>query len=234
MTDLAEKLKNALSNNTKDNSQYGKLPSYEDILIIKSDPLRKQWDKLNIIRKNLLILDKYVKYNKGESLIGFLKKEGESGMSKLVLDKIGDKNDETGGIKAYFLSLQKHYDDEERKYDNLEIQVKNKDSAKDNINSFMIGRIDKREIRSKLRNSELKKLKDSKMGFFKQEEPKDLSANGYQTSKDVSIQKTISEKNKVETPQDKINRARKIVVSLAGVGILIGVGTAIYNSFKHE
>lgn len=231
MSELAEKLSKALSSKVKDNSEYGKLPTYEDILLIKSEqPIRKQWDKLNLIRKNLLILNRFLKNNKRESLNAFLKNSNELGMSKMVLDKIGNKTDETGGIKAYFLSLQKLYDSEEMKYDEMEIKSKIDDSIDSAVRSSRESRMDKREIRRKIGKDRMKKLKDSGKGFFKQEEPQDLTkavvpANYLDKNADGSD-------NKKETPEEKINRARKIVVSLAGVGIVIGVGFAIHSAFK--
>src|SRR3990167_3007178 len=120
---LADQLKEAKFNF----SDYARLPIKEDVLIFKKpsgsdaddDALMKQWEKLQYLQKHLKTINRYIQKNKGEKLNEWLK-INNVGLSKIVLNKIGNHNNETGGISSYFFNLQNFYDIEEEKYDKVE------------------------------------------------------------------------------------------------------------------
>ena len=234
-----------------DFSTYAKLPLMDDALVIeepefedrKAKVLFKQWEKLNYLRKNLKILDQYIHNNNIESLSEWLKKNG-SGMSDVVIKKIGKYNNETGGISAYFFNLQKLYDENEAKYDALEAKSKPGDGDEEAIAKMRGEREEKRKNRSQTRKALLKDLKANNKGYlkieFEEEHPAEveMAADGG-ASKDEPVKEDVKKTNPVvEKEADKVkneiektgSKTGKLIVVIAGVSLAIATIAAVASS----
>lgn len=245
MSDFSEKLKEALANSDINKAEYGLLPRRDDVILYEYPEktldgfpnIEKLWGRLNIIRKNLKIVSRYLSGNKGETLRQWAEKNGEQGISKVVLDKIGSHNDETGGISAYFLNLQNFYDQEESIYDDCEQQMLMPPEMAGNIGNMKAARAEKRKIRRKIRNLKLKDMKRDGNGFLvletKQEEPVpalEMAADGKTDEKPASLSSEKKEEVKIpEEAKNKLSAAGKVIIGIAGATIVIGIGVAIYN-----
>ncbi len=215
---LADQLKSIKSEPT-DVSEYGKLPVREDIVVLEP-AAQKQWDKLRMIRKNLKVVDKYIATSGGETLNEWIAATKNDGISKVVLDKIGSHNDATGGISAYFFNLQKFYDQEEQKYDEIEEKEILPDDIKKMVGDLRADRSEKRGNRAKARKIKLRDLKKDDKGYLvvEIEEPEVLNADGGQEQP--------APEPKLENPKDVIEKSKKnIGVWIAGTLILITVIT---------
>jgi hypothetical protein len=156
-----------------DPHSYGKMPKREDIFYAtqtlapdKQKEVIDQWSKLNLIRKNLKILDRYIAENKGKTLIDWLKSTNEHGISQNVLNKIGQFNDDTKGISMYFLRLQQIYDDEEEQYDALEGGESMPDYEKSDSEPMRNERKEKRKDRREARKLKLKDFEKDDKGYL--------------------------------------------------------------------
>ena len=150
--------------------EYGRLPIRETILILSKKPkgeyIQALWEKLLLIRKNLKIVDKYIHNNKNETINEWIYNNQNEGMSHIVLSKIGNRNNETGGVTAYFLDLQKFYDQEEEKYNKIESEIKIPEDDQRCIYKFREERREKSKERAKIRQLKTKELKKEGKGFF--------------------------------------------------------------------
>ncbi|MEK6879110.1 MAG: hypothetical protein AABY22_05850 [Nanoarchaeota archaeon] len=159
-----------------DVSDYANLPLKEDVLAIeepveedrKKKVLYAQWKKLNIIRKNLKILDGYIQNNKGESLVDWLNANNVH-IHDIIFKKVGKFNNDTGGISVYFLNLQNLYNDQEALYDKYEAESKVPQEDKKKVDDLREARGEKRKIRREFRKVLLKDLKKDNKGFLQVE-----------------------------------------------------------------
>lgn len=192
---------------------YARLPIREDVIVFKKGneeykEIMKQWEKLVYLQKHLRIIDKYIHKNKGETLSQWLQ-NNNTGLSKMVLDKIGNHNDETGGITMYFLNLQNFYDSEEEKYDKMEEDSNIPADIHRVVKELRDGRIEKRRNRKKARKIRMKDLKTDGKGYLyvESEEPP------------VQEEKTPKEQNEKNESVDKI--ADTVVKTKKNIGIWI-------------
>ena len=209
-----------------DFSTYARLPVRDDILIIndpKEGALLKQWEKLNYLRKHLKILDEYISNNKGQTLAQWLS-GWKRGLSKIVLDKIGSHNNDTGGISVYFLNLQTFYDEQEAVYDALEARAAVPADLKEPVGAMREARAEKRKNRAVVRKARQKDLKADNKGyllFTVEEEP----AAAEEEKKEEEVPK--KEEEKKTTPEEKIKKAGKVGVWIAGIVITVTAITVI-------
>lgn len=225
-----------------DFSTYGKLPLRDDVLAIeepefddrKAKVLLKKWELLNYLRKNLKILDGYLGNNKDESLIDWLKKNG-AGMSDVVIKKIGRFNNKTGGISAYFLNLQKMYDEKEADYDVWEMKSKVCDEDKDAVSKMRDERGEKRKNRQQIRKILFKDLKADNKGYLEieiEEEPVlVMAADGkVEDKKEPEVEEV---KQEVKEEVEKVKKSTgKIIVVIAGISLVIATVAAVTSSKK--
>ena len=216
-----------------DVSDYANLPLKEDVLAIeepveedrKKKVLYAQWKKLNIIRKNLKILDGYIQNNKGESLVDWLNANNVH-IHDIIFKKVGKFNNDTGGISVYFLNLQNLYNDQEALYDKYEAESKVPQEDKKKVDDLREARGEKRKIRREFRKVLLKDLKKDNKGFLqveveeepvaevKKEEPElELAAN----STNGDGEKVVKEIEKVK------NNTGKIIVTIVGISLAVAV-----------
>lgn len=262
-------MKNALAEKLKevkiDYSAYGTLPIREDAYLIqpaseedkKNKTLFKQWEKLNYIRKNLKILDRYIKTSGSEKLTDWLKKNNV-GMSTVVLEKIGSHTNETGGISAYFFNLQKFYDEQEIIYDIKEALAHVPADFSGAIDAMRKEREEKRNGRGKTRKLFIRDMKLDGKGYLNipEEMPtreelsagkglsavKDLastdglilSADGSQAAEEVK-KTTAPLENKNGADKAKIGeelkkKNKKIGIYVAGTVIFIATALALASS----
>lgn len=220
-------LKTQLGSLTLDFSAYGKLPIREDVLLAESGdgPLMKQWEKLQYIRKNLSILNRYVVSNKGEKIAVWLK-DNKEGMSPVVLEKIGAHNDETGGISAYFFNLQNFYDEQEALYDSMEAKDKFPDDVKKIAYDLRRGRAEKRVARRVIRKGKMKDLVADNKGYLKYEieEPTVVAVDGGEKAPAVVV--PTEEEKKVG--EAIVKSKKKIMIWIAGTLIAVtAIGFAV-------
>jgi len=163
-----------------DYQEYGRLPIHEDVLvfgvkknedgkIVSDRELLRQWKKLNLLRKNLKILNSYIqqnKDNKGETLNGWVARTGNRGISHLILKQIGDHTNETGGISAFFLNLQNFYDLQEEKYDALEMASQVSGDMEKSVLAMRDARQAKRRTRKKARKLKFKEMNTDGKGYL--------------------------------------------------------------------
>lgn len=209
-------------------SDYFRLPMREDVLVFNSaDGIVKQWEKLLYLQKHLKTINRYIEKNKGEKLNDWLK-TNNAGLSKIVLDKIGNHNNETGGISSYFFNLQNFYDIEEEKYDKMEESASMPDDLQNVISELRNKRTEKRTIRRKTRKLKMRDMKADGKGYLyvdveeppMQEEKKDETTN-------TEIKKAE------EKVVDAVNKGRKnIMVWIAGITISIAVISIITSDKK--
>lgn len=169
---LAEQL-SKIQFSTKD---YGSLPppdkTFEISKTLTPEDSKKfidQWEKLKLIRKNLLTLDRYISYNKGETLNEWLSKNSDN-IADRIRKELGDFNDKDKGISLYFLNLQKVYDDEEKKYDDYEGIDTMLEIDKGFFEPLNKERGGKRKNRIEGRNAKLRDFKKNDKGFLLIEE----------------------------------------------------------------
>ena len=222
-------IKDQLSGIKLDTSEYGWLPIREDVLCFDPDNgTQKQWEKLNIIRKNLKVVNKYIHPNKGESINDWITQTGNNGISKIVLSSIGKHNDETKGITAYFINLQKFYDQEEEKYDTLEENAGINTDMKLAISELRDERKEKRKIRRSARKLKLRDLKKD--------------GNGYLVVGDEEEPHKIEEKNEIKEQKESVlqtqelikNSKKRIRVWLVGAFITITAISLIASLSKKQ
>lgn len=159
---LADQLKNV----KLDSSDYSRLPIREDVLVFKdSANVMKQWNKLVSLQSHLKVINRYIQRNKGEKLNDWLKTNNLV-LSRNVLDKIGNHDNATGGISAYFLNLQNFYDGEEEKYDAMEENGGVPDDLQRILKEMRDARAEKRATRRKVRKLKLKDLKADGKGYL--------------------------------------------------------------------
>lgn len=221
---LADQLK-ATSLNFND---YGRLPMREDVLLFKHKegeiPLLKQWDKLRLIRKNLFVLNKYLQKNKGETVSEWLYDNKEH-LSDNALNKIGNYNDETGGISAYFFDLQNFYDQQEQEYDFAESKNTAPADAQKAINEMRLTRSTKRKARGIIRKEKLKNLKTDGKGFLLvtiEEPPVPEPVKNADGKTEAKSEKLVTEKKETDKAVEEIRKTRKkIAIYFAGAVFLI-------------
>lgn len=208
-----------------DISTYAHLPVRDDVLAIiamtdKEDKtLLKQWEKLNYLRKHLKILEKYIQTNEGEPLLEWLH-NNRQGLSDIVLKKIGNYNDDTGGISAYYLNLQSFYDKEEEKYDGMESKASIPEDSKTIIDDLRAKRTESRKIRIKVRKIKTKDMKIDNKGYL------------YVTIDEPKIQPPESLPTE-NSPSETIKKNTKnIGIWIAGTIILVGIIYAITSPKK--
>lgn len=214
---ISEQLKN-VKTEPADVSEYGQLPLREDVVVFEESTI-KQWDKLRIIRKNLKVVEKYLSSNNGEKLNVWIAETKNDGASKVVLEKIGNHNDATGGISAYYLNLQNYYDQEEKKYDELEAKDIVPDDVKASTGEKREVRAEKRKTRGQVRKLKMRDLKRDEKGYLvvEIEEPAVLNADGGQNDE---------EKKEIETPKkvgDEVLKKTKNNVGIWIAGTLITI-----------
>lgn len=221
---LADQLKNI----KLDFSEFGRIPIREDVLEFdRNDPdknksILKQWGKLNLLRKHLQILDKYIQSNKGETVLEWLQARNEQGFAQHVLNEIGKYNNSTGGISAYFLNLQDYYDKNEQLYDDMETKVSMPDDLKNSVAALRPSREEKRKNRGKSRKIKFRDMKKNNKGFFVVEVEEPVAVEEKNADAEISEEK---EKQIAETVK-KANK--KIGLYFAGAMIAItAIGVAI-------
>lgn len=155
-----------------DFSDYGQLPVKNDIIVLsKAQPpeqceiIYKQWETLNYLLKNLQTLNEYLQTNKGETLNAWLA-QTKSGISKSVVAKLGNHTNKTGGITAYFLNLQKIYNEEEAKYDNYEKKASVPDYFQGDAMNMQLRRLEKRKNRTASIKIQFRDLKKDDKGYL--------------------------------------------------------------------
>lgn len=235
---LAEQLKGASLNF----NDYGRLPMREDMLLFgKTEgqpPVIKQWDKLRLIRKNLFVLSKYLQKNNGETVSDWIHNNRES-LSDNAIAKIGNYNDETGGISAYFFNLQNFYDQQEQDYDATESKSIAPPDAKEAINKMRLTRTEKRKVRGVLRKEKLKNLKSDGKGFLvveMDEPPTPAPVKNADGEKPIAENpKPVIEKKPTDAAVEEIYKTRrKIGIALAGTVIFITAVTLYFKSRENE
>lgn len=233
---MQNSIQNTLLNAKLDFSTYANLPIHEDIVLIKeinnNDEVLKLWDKLNYLRKNLKILDRYIETNKGEKLKDWLVTD-KSGMAPAVMDKVGNHNNLTGGITSYFYNLQNFYDEQEELYDALELTLKIPHDIKPGLKRMADEREQKRKNRRVTRKLHLKDLKTDDLGYLLVEiepEPElQLNADGDGTQPGVNPNKNPNNPTDDKVVEVVKNRSGKIIVWVAGIGIAVA---AVYGITK--
>lgn len=219
-----------------DPSDYDRLPIREDVLVMKNmKTIMPQWEKLNYLQKHLKTLSRYIRKNKGEKLSDWLHANHES-LSLIVLKKIGDHDNSTGGISAYFLNLQNFYDEEEEKYDKME-EEGNPPADLDRIIKEMRGaRSEKRSNRRKVRKLKWKDLESDGKGYLvlSDEEPTDPAEPAPDSKGDKKDEKT-PDQNKpseeaVATGEVIVKQRKKIGIWIAGTVIAVTGIALLANS----
>ncbi|PCJ55965.1 MAG: hypothetical protein COA79_20360 [Planctomycetota bacterium] len=233
---LADQLKNI----KLDHRAYGTLPVRGDLFIISKEQenkddakaLQKNWQLLNYLRKQLMILDKYIQ-DGGQDTLGDWLSENSEGLSDHAYKTLATHDNQTGGISAYFLNLQKKYDTEEAAYDNLERKAAMPGYLKEEIKAFRDERAEKRKIRAKIQKMRFKGMKKDSKGylFYSLEDPPQAletteNAEGDEEKKEESDEKKeggSEEKN--ELAMEEVGD--RIGIAIAGFTIFIGaVGVA--------
>lgn len=210
-------LKDQLSVIKLDFSVYGNLPSRDQVLILRSYQLpkdeiilQKQWEKLYYLRKHLITINKYLLSQTDEILKNWLQKN-RLGISHSVLKKIGNSNNETGGISIYYINLQNFYDEEEVKYDELEKAVKPDSILKEQIELLQKNREEKRKTRKKIRSLQLKDLKKNNKGYLliaieepplNEKKPNEVKPNELKDEKELKTDGIEEQEQKTETTED--------------------------------
>ncbi len=226
-------------------SDYGRLPIREDAMLIEPKEIMKRVEKLNLIRKNLRIIDKYINGNKGESLMEWLVAHKDNGAIRdfqQILGVIGQYNNDTGGISAYFFNLQHFYDEEEQKYDDAEAKSSMPADVKKEITPLRDERISKRKDRRVVRKKKLSEMKINGDGYIEVPEPPPLAADASGNQPEVESTLETSD-NKNPTPEQAkanlnaaIEKAKSntgfIWVSIAGVTFAIAVIWALNSDKK--
>lgn len=227
-----------LKNIKLDFETYGNLPIREDVIILrnKAGEINKdifhQWEKLTYLRKNLVVLDRYINDNSGLILKDWLAINNIS-ISNEVIKTCGNHSDTTGGISAYFLNLEHFYNEQEAIYDSFEENSIIPEDIKKAFNKIREERIEKRKNRSAVRKIKLKDLKADNKGYlsvdFPEEEivaEKEFAANG-ETEVKQDPEKIVKEASQVlENKKPKSNAGKWLLLTLT----LGGIGFAIYKS----
>lgn len=219
-----------------DFSDYGRLPIREDVIVFdasdaeKNKSIMKLWERLNYLRKHLKIIDRYIQHNKGETLIEWLQQTNQA-LSEKVLKEIGNYNNETGGISAYFLNLQDFYDKQEAMYDDAESKVTIPDDLKNAVNELRPTRLDKRKARSKTRKIKFKDMKKDNKGYFKVEIEEPVApADGDVKEKLEGIKEKLETEKKMKEVEKK---TKSIGIWIAGTLIAVtAIGT--FMAIKNE
>ena len=230
-------LKEKLSSIKLDYSTYGNLPIREDVVLIReingNDEILKRWEKLNYLRKNLHTLDRYISGNKGEALKEWLV-ANKTGMSPPVMEKIGNHNNETGGISAYFFDLQNFFDEEEAIYDALEGKLKVSPETDPGTKRMREEREQKRKNRVVTRKKHLKDLKTDNKGYLileiPEEEPVHMNADGPKEEP----KKEEATKEQVEQVTEIKNKRGKVGIWIAGITLFVGVVYVATKGTKQE
>ena len=235
-TQLFEQLKDV----KLDYSAYGALPILEDVVLIapqkpedvKLRTVFKQWEKLNYLRKHLRILDGYIRFNKGLVLKDWLAIK-KCDLSNHVVEKIGDHNNDTGGISAYFFNLQNYYDEQEHHYDNMEALSTVPPDIKRHIDALRVARRGKRKMRGEMRRLQMRDLKKSDKGYLviEVEEPANVmhNADGGEQKETAPPPKPDVKKPESPKPDDKpamdvLTKVKSnITVWIAGTAITLTV-----------
>ncbi|KKR29673.1 MAG: hypothetical protein UT61_C0025G0005 [Candidatus Woesebacteria bacterium GW2011_GWA1_39_8] len=223
--------------------KYGNLPNRELLAKYESDndyavliALRNQLRKLKTLRKNLFALDKYIQAQTKENLSEWLQRN-KIGISEIVSNKIGGYNNSTGGISAYFLNLQKYYDEEEVKYSDIEsnFMIPKKDEAiQKKFAEDKKERDEKRQNRFKVRKLLFRDLEKGGKGYLvvEFEEPQRADKKQFaadENEKPKEVKPEISEKLEEQIKQ----HSKKTAIYLAGSLIIITIiGIAIATSGK--
>lgn len=221
---LADQLRNLNPNI----HEYGRLPLREHIYWPgfnddKTIEMQKQWLKLNIIRKNLKILNKYIT-DKGETTLNaWANANNDHGISNIVLDKIGGYNNETGGISMYFLNLQHFYDTEEEIYDKIETQIAMPENMKSQFERLRKEREEKRKARGKTRKLKTKELKKDGKGYIKIELEAPKAAEKMAAADGGKEEDAPEESDKNEAADKAKQIKSKVGVWLAGSLITITI-----------
>jgi hypothetical protein len=233
-----------LKNIKLDFQTYGNLPIREDVVILKkktgeaNKEISDQWEKLGYLRKNLVVLDRYINDNSGLILKDWLAINNIS-ISTEVIKTCGNHNDSTGGISAYFLNLENFYNEQEGIYDNMESNSLIPEDIKKAFDKLREERLDKRKNRSAVRKIKLKDLKSDDKGYltvgFPEEEiiEKEFAANGETLTKEdeVKVKEKIADAVTIlKTEKPKSNLGGWLLLTLT----LGGIGFAIYKSDKGE
>lgn len=241
-----------LKNNRMNFATYGGLPIREDVLVFvpetkemrEARAMVKLYEKLEYMRRHLQIVDKYIRRNKGESMREWLKANNR-GLSKKVLDEIGDHNNKTGGISAYFFNLQNYYDGEEAAYDAMEARAKIPAEIEVAIANLRKEREEKRKNRRATRKILTKKLKADGKGYIEvsygeEAEPKADAPKKHPEEKpapETNAREADGESSAPqvdETVEKTMSKAKKITVVFAGFAIAIGIGIAIASATSEK
>jgi hypothetical protein len=204
---MKETLKDQLSKINFSAKDYGSLPLVEKTyeLSKKLSPeegkaLTDKWETLRLIRKNLIVLDKYINQNKGEQLNEWLHKNKES-IADRIKKELGGFNDKDKGISVYFLNLQNVHDQEEKKYDDMEELGKMSEFDKAYFEPMSKEREEKRKNRETGRNAKFKDFKKDGKGFLVvEEDPED---------NDESVKQEIKETPKIEEKKEEPKKEEK-------------------------
>ena len=169
---MKQDLKTQLSDIKLDYNNYGHLPARADIVVISNSQegdngsiVLKQWETLNYLRTQIKALDEYLQTNKGEIFSDWIC-SNKVNFNETATKKIGGYNNSTGGILAYFLNLQKLYNEEEEKYDLLEIDSTIPEYFKGEAINMQEQRLVKREGRRKTSKVQFRDMKKDKKGYF--------------------------------------------------------------------
>ena len=227
-----------------DFEEYGKLPLREHVLLFDNAMLQKQWDKLRYIRKNLYISNKYLESKSDAKLADWLT-ENNQRLSDNVIKEMGDHNNETGGITAYFLNLQEFYDKEEIAYDDMEKEIFAPEDISPEIEELRKTRKEKRQNRYKARKLMTKDLKKDGKGYLmvdieepetpNENEPKNVDGEGKQEPKEKVKPKEESiapEQTIAITPEQAIAKKQRVIsICIAGTIILVS-GIAVIAALR--
>ena len=212
-----------------DFSSYSKLPIREDVILMgeKNRNLIKQWEKLNMLRKHLQTIDRYIQHNKGELLKEWLK-VNNTNLASHVLDQIGKHNNDTGGISAYFYNLQTFYDTQEKIYDDMEAGVPAPPDLVEFIKAMRATRKLKSEERRDLRKIKVRNMKKDGKGFLAipVDEPVLMAASDGEKESTVNAD--------VKPVVDALNKGKSNIKIWIGGGLILIAALAIYANTESK
>lgn len=242
---MNDSLTDQLKNIKLDYRAYGRLPQRVEVFTISKEQKKEEdgkalldkWALLNYLRKQLMILDKYLQDGGEDTLKDWLSDNSE-GLSEQAYKTLAGHNNQTGGISAYFLNLQKKYDQEEAAYDKLEKKADIPEYLKEETKAFRAERIEKRKVRAKIQKMRFKGMKKDEKGYLYyslEDPPRSLEA--IENSKDkkeepVDKKEEPAEQGDAQAMEDV---GERIGIAIAGVTIFVAaVGVAWAVSGKNN
>lgn len=218
-------LKDQLKDVPNEVHEYGRLPQREYVLVVQinANDILPIWDRLNGVKKNLRVLSRYIETNKGEGFADWVQASSAPAAQK-VLTAIGNRNNDTGGVSAYYYDLQRFFDSEEQKYDDLESTTAVPNDIRQILMELRFERNQCRTSRKVIRKVKMKELKDAGKGEFPKQVKPTVQAPNIVTDKVLSA--TGADKTiplipvEVVTPTPSNNLAKYIAVAVV-IGVVI-------------